>query len=113
MDFLSRLPDGRSLLAVYVQPRSSRTGLIGIHDQALKITLTAPPVDDAANKALIIFFSSFFKIPRKQVILHKGQQSRRKQVIIEGLSSEAIMALIKTEIHQPVSHSTRSATPKT
>lgn len=113
MDFLSRLPDGRSLLAVYVQPRSSRTGLIGIHDQALKVALTAPPVDDAANKALIIFFSSFFKIPRKQVILHKGQQSRRKQVIIEGLSSEAIMALIKTEIHQPVSHSTRSAPPKT
>lgn len=113
MDFLSRLPDGRSLLAVYVQPRSSRTGLIGIHDQALKVALTAPPVDDAANKALIIFFSSFFKIPRKQVILHKGQQSRRKQVIIEGLSSEAIMTLITTEIHQPVSHSTRSATPKT
>ena len=97
---LSRLPDGRSLLAVYVQPRSSRTGIIGIHDQTLKIALTAPPVDDAANKILIIFLSSFFKIPRKQVILHKGQQSRQKQIILEGLGFEAVMARIKAVIDQ-------------
>jgi uncharacterized protein (TIGR00251 family) len=98
MDFLSRLPDGRTLLAVYVQPRSSRTGIVGIHDQTLKVALTAPPVDDAANKSLVIFLSSFFKIPRKQVILHKGQQSRRKQVILEGLGFAAVMARIMAEI---------------
>jgi len=98
MSFVSRLPDGRSLLAVYVQPRASRTGLIGIHDQAVKVALTSPPVDDAANKALVVFFSAFFKIPRQQVILHRGHQSRRKQVILEGLSAEAVRTRILGEI---------------
>ncbi len=113
MNFLSRLPDGRSLLAVYVQPRSSRTGIVGIHDQALKIALTAPPVDDAANKSLVIFLSSFFKLPRKQVVLHKGQQSRRKQVIIEGLSIETIMTQIMTEIDWTECHGNPSTTSRT
>jgi uncharacterized protein len=98
MAFLSRLPDGRTLLAVHVQPRASRTGLTGIHDQAVKLALTSPPVDDAANKALVVFFSSFFKIPRQQVILHRGRQSRRKLVIIEGLSEELIRARILKEL---------------
>jgi uncharacterized protein (TIGR00251 family) len=98
MSFVSCLPDGRALLAVYVQPRASRTGLISIHDQAVKLALTSPPVDDAANKALIAFFSSFFKIPRQQVILHRGQQSRRKQVILGGLSEEVVRTRILEEI---------------
>jgi uncharacterized protein (TIGR00251 family) len=98
MSFVSCLPDGRALLAVYVQPRASRTGLISIHDQAVKMALTSPPVDDAANKALIAFFSSFFKIPRQQVILHRGQQSRRKQVILGGLSEEVVRTRILEEI---------------
>jgi uncharacterized protein (TIGR00251 family) len=100
MPFLTRLPDGRSLLAVYVQPRASRTGLICIHDQAVKLAITAPPVDEAANKALIAFFSSFFKVARQEVIIHKGQQSRRKQIIIGGLSEEVIRTWILEAIHR-------------
>jgi hypothetical protein len=99
MPFLSRLPDGRLLLAVYVQPRSSRNGLVCIHDKALKLALAAPPVDDAANKALIAFFSSFFKVARQEIVIHKGQQSRRKQISIGGLSEEVMRKLIMAEIH--------------
>lgn len=100
MPFLSCLPDGRSLLAIYVQPRSSRNGLVCIHDQAIKLALTSPPVDDAANKALIAFFASLFKVARQQVIIHKGQQSRRKQVIIAGLSAEAVRERIMADLHR-------------
>ncbi len=100
MPFLSRLPDGRSLLAVYVQPRASRTELVGIHGQALKLALTSPPVDDAANKALVIFLASFFKIGRQDLLIHKGRQSRRKQLVIGGLSEEAIRQLIMAEIYR-------------
>ncbi|MFH2121937.1 MAG: DUF167 domain-containing protein [Pseudomonadota bacterium] len=103
MPFLSRLPDGRSSLAVYVQPRASRTALVCIHDQAIKLAITAPPVDDAANKALIAFFSSFFKIARQELCIHKGHQSRRKQIIVSGLSEESIRKKILEELqHQDV-----------
>jgi len=101
MPFLSRLPEGRLLLAVYVQPRASRTGLVGIHDQALKLALTSPPVDDAANKALLVFLASFFKVARQQLVLHKGRQARRKQIIIDGLSEEAIRRRIMAELSPP------------
>ncbi|MBU1986327.1 MAG: YggU family protein [Proteobacteria bacterium] len=91
---MSCLPDGRSLLAVYVQPRASRTGLVCIHDQAIKLAISSPPVDDAANKAIIAFFSSFFKVARQQLSIHRGHQSRRKLIIIGGLSEEVIRARI-------------------
>lgn len=100
MPFLSPLPDGRSLLAVYVQPRASRTALVCIHDKAIKLAITSPPVDDAANKALIAFFSSFFKIARQELSIHKGHQSRRKQIIISGLSDEIIRQRILEEIQR-------------
>lgn len=64
------------------------------------MALTSPPVDDAANKALIAFFASFFKIPRQGVVLHKGHQSRRKQIILAGLSEEEIRTRIMEEIHR-------------
>lgn len=99
MPFLSCLQDGRALLAVYVQPRASRTGLVCIHDQAVKLAITAPPVDDAANKALIAFFSSFFKVAGQEVTIHKGLQSRRKQIIIGGLSEGVIRTRILEAIH--------------
>lgn len=90
VSFVSQLADGRTLLAVLVQPRASRTALVGIHDQALKVALTAPPVDDAANRALLAFVASFLKISRQRILLHQGHQSRRKLLVIEGLSPEII-----------------------
>lgn len=98
MPFVSRLPDGRVLLAVHVQPRASRTGLVCLHDRAVKLALTSPPVEDAANRALVAFFSSFFRVPRQRVILHRGQQSRHKQVILDGLSEEVVRRRILEEI---------------
>ncbi len=84
------------LLAVHVQPRASRNGLLGIHDQALKLAITAPPVDSKANKAVIAFLASFFKIPKKRIVLHSGQQSRRKKIVITG----ALIQEIRQRIEQ-------------
>ncbi len=98
MSFVYQLPDDRSLLTVFVQPRASRTALVGIHDQAVKVAVTAPPVDDAANKALLAFMASFFKIGRQRILLHQGHQSRRKQLIIAGVSPEIIRERILAEL---------------
>ncbi|RUM36464.1 MAG: hypothetical protein DSY50_02460, partial [Desulfobulbus sp.] len=52
MAFLQVLPDGKILLSLYVQPRSSRNELAGLHGESLKLRLTTPPVDGKANKAV-------------------------------------------------------------
>ncbi len=87
------------LLTVHVQPRASRNSLLGIHDQALKLAITAPPVDSKANKAVIVFLSSCFKIPKKQIVLHSGQQSRRKKLMIEGESMQDLRERIEQALN--------------
>lgn len=69
-------------LAVYVQPRASRNAVLGWHgeppEQVLKIALTAPPVEGAANTALIAFLAEYFALKRNQIRLLHGDQSRHK-----------------------------------
>lgn len=77
-------------LAVYVQPRASRNEVVGWHDGALKLRLTAPPVEGAANDALQRFVAELLGVPRRQVRLLSGQGSRRKLLQIDGVGAEAL-----------------------
>ncbi len=79
-------------LEVKVQPRSSRNQIVGEQNGALKVKLTAPPVDGEANAALIDFLSSCLKIPRKDINLVKGDTSRLKLVEIAGLDPDQLLA---------------------
>jgi len=90
MKFLSTLKDGIVILSLYIQPRASRTRICGVHDGALKLAITASPTDGKANKAVVGFLASFFKIPKRNVTLVSGLQSRRKRCRIEGISLEDI-----------------------
>jgi uncharacterized protein len=74
-------------IAIHVQPRASRTEFAGIHGEALKIRLSAPPVDGAANEALVIFLTEHLALPRHAVTIVSGAQSRAKVVEITGLSA--------------------------
>lgn len=65
-------------LAVHVQPRASRNAVVGWHGDALKVALTAPPVDGAANAALIAFIAEHFGLKRSQISLVRGDSSRQK-----------------------------------
>ncbi|MDD5598351.1 MAG: DUF167 domain-containing protein, partial [Victivallaceae bacterium] len=65
-----------------VQPRSSRNAVAGIYGEAVKITLTAPPVDGKANKALLKFLSVFFKLAPGSLQITAGESSRNKTVFI-------------------------------
>lgn len=72
------------LLAVYIQPRASRDEIAGTHGDALRIRITAPPVDGAANTALCRFLADLFDVPRSAISVESGETGRRKTVRIRG-----------------------------
>ncbi len=90
MSFLSMQKDGRVLLDLYVQPRSSRNGLVGIHDNSVKLAITAPPVDGKANAAVVNFLASFLGLKKKDIEIKHGLNSRNKGVLIGVLDGEEI-----------------------
>ena len=74
-------------IACRVQPRASRTAVAGILGGALKVALTAPPVDGKANAALCEFFSELLHLPKSAVSVVSGQTGRNKIVELAGLSA--------------------------
>jgi len=74
---------------VYVQPRASRSRLVGPYEGALKISITAAPVGGEANKSLILLLSKLWKIPRAAFSITSGAQSRYKTVHVDGVGSLA------------------------
>jgi uncharacterized protein (TIGR00251 family) len=81
-DFYSWTTDDTLILRVYLQPAASHNKVVGIHNSALKIRLTAPPVSGQANKHLLKYLANLFEVPQKQVELKKGHSSRTKTVQI-------------------------------
>lgn len=90
--------DGQNgvVLTVHVQPKASRTEYIGVHGNALKIRVAAPPVDGAANDELVRFLAECCAVPARSISIHAGVRSRSKRVIIKGVTSEAVMARLMT-----------------
>ena len=83
------------VLAVYVQPRASRTRWAGLHGERIKVALASPPVDGRANKELVAFIASTLGVARGRVRLLAGATSRRKRVLVEGLSRDTALSLLK------------------
>jgi len=94
MAFLQVLPDGDLLLSLYVQPRSSRNELVGLHGESLKLRLTTPPVDGKANKAVIIFLAKLLKIPKSAIVIRSGLQSRSKKIVLSGLDEDTLRSVL-------------------
>lgn len=76
------------LLQVHVQPRAKKEEIVGLYGEALKIRLTAPPVEGKANEALRKFLARVLKIPKSAVKIVSGTSSRQKGVYLEGLDRE-------------------------
>lgn len=81
---------GNLTLSLHIQPGAKKTEIAGLHGDALKIRLAAPPVDGKANECLIAFLAEELDVPRAQVELASGATSRRKRLRINGASAEAI-----------------------
>lgn len=82
--------------AVHVQPRASRTELVGVHGGALRVRLQAVPVDGRANEALVEYLASRLGVPRRAVQVAIGQASRRKVVDVEGIAVPDVQQLLAT-----------------
>lgn len=86
MSWYRRDSNHNLILTLYIQPGAKHTETVGLHGDALKIKLSAPPVEGKANKVLLKFLAERFQVPLRQVSIKQGAQSRHKVV----------------EIHQPI-----------
>ncbi len=76
--------------AVRVQPRARRNAVAGEMGDALKLALTAPPVEGKANEACVEFLAKLLKVPRSSVTIAAGETSRNKVIRVAGLNAEEV-----------------------
>ena len=81
---------GGCTLAVRVIPRAKRTEVVGARANALLVKLTAPPVEGAANEALVAFLAGRLGVPKRALMLVSGTRSREKRVAIDGVSAAEV-----------------------
>ena len=94
MDVLRVEVRGASIrVHVHVQPRASRSEVVGTFGAALKVRLLAPPVDGAANEALVALLATKLGVSRRDVRIVQGATSRAKLVEIDGTTADAVRAL--------------------
>jgi hypothetical protein len=95
MPCLQTRADGSLLLFIHVQPGAARTELAGMHGDALKLRLAAPPVDGKANKAVMVFFAALFHLPKSAVVIRSGLRSRAKTLLLTGIAEHEVRSLLK------------------
>ena len=82
------------VLELLVQPRASRTRVVGEHDGRLKVQLAAPPVDGEANAALVEFLAAALGVRKADVVVARGETGRRKTVRVAGVDAAAVEAAL-------------------
>ena len=88
-----------AILTIHVQPKASTTECVGIHSDALKIRVAAPPVDGAANDELIRFLARQLSIPPTSMRIHSGAGGRHKRVLIKGATAQLVLARLNLSPH--------------
>lgn len=95
-DYLRETAQG-VILALKVQPRSSKNQLVGRHNGALKVKLTAAPVDGLANKCCCDFLAKLLNVPGRNVEIMSGATARHKLVLVKELSRQEIIERLGIE----------------
>ncbi len=84
MSWITQTPRG-IILSIHATPRASKAGIQGLHGDALKIRLRAPPVDGKANAALVEYLAELLKVPERSLSLLTGETGRQKRILVEGI----------------------------
>jgi len=88
------LTEGGVVLTLHIQPRASKNEICGVQGNALKIRLTSPPVEGAANKLCREFLADLFDVPKSAVEIISGETSRHKRVRIASTDPEKLRRLV-------------------
>ncbi|MCC6140117.1 MAG: YggU family protein [Nitrospira sp.] len=83
---------GGAILTIQVQPKASRSECVGLHGDALKIRIAAPPVDGKANEAVLAFLAQRLAVPPSTLAIHSGAGGRRKRVLCQTLAAADVLA---------------------
>lgn len=89
-----------AVLTVYVQPNARVTECVGIHGDALKIRVAAPPIDGAANDELVHFLARQCSIPRSSVHIRSGGGGRHKRILLKGITAGLAIARMNLEFRK-------------
>ena len=81
---------GNVELRIHCQPRASKTEIVGLHGDALKVRLAAPPVEGQANAELCQFLAQYFGVLGQEVKILSGKGARQKRVLIKGKTAQEI-----------------------
>jgi uncharacterized protein (TIGR00251 family) len=94
MPFVLQAENGELLLLVHIQPKASKTRIVGLHDGRLKVAVASPPVDGKANKEIIAFLARVFGIKKHALRLKSGAQSRRKVIAIDSFAIDEARSVL-------------------
>lgn len=86
------------VLHIRLQPRASRNRLVGLRGEAIRLALTAPPVEGAANTALLTFLAALLQVPRSSLSLLSGEKSRNKHVFVQTPSPESLLQRLEVAL---------------
>jgi len=92
---LVRESRGKVLLSVRVQPRARQNAVVGVRDHSLLIKVNAPPVDGAANVAVIEVLSGALHLPKSTLSIEQGSKSRDKSVKVENVGVNDLLGLLE------------------
>lgn len=90
------------IIGLQVQPRSSRNQIVGLQGDLLRVKLTSPPVDGAANKCCREFFAKLFQIGKTRIELITGDKSRQKRLLVRDVDLKQAEALLARYLDSPL-----------
>jgi len=90
--------EGGAIFSVRVVPRASRNEIAGVQGETLRVRLTAPPVEGAANKALVKLLAEVLKVPERDIEIVAGKTGRQKVVRVSGLPAQELDARLRQHL---------------
>jgi uncharacterized protein len=98
MPFVSQLADETVVVRLHVQPKASKTKVVGFFDGCLKLDIHAPPVDGKANDEVLRFLAGLLARPLRDLSLKSGMLGRRKRVLIRGMTVAEVRIKIASQL---------------